>query len=96
MGNSLESSIDSNLSKSKRLWIAAILGTLAAFGPLSIDMYLPALPDLANDFHTSPSFVQLSLTFFLLGLSSGQCIGFAWGDFVGFWRNCCAACRNGW
>lgn len=83
MGNSLESSIDSNLSKSKRLWIASILGTLAAFGPLSIDMYLPALPDLANDFHTSPSFVQLSLTFFLLGLSSGQLLAGPLSDVYG-------------
>ena len=60
------------ISRSKRLWIAAVLGTLSGFGPLSIDMYLPALPELAVDFHASQSLVQLSLTFFLLGLSSGQ------------------------
>lgn len=59
-------------SKSRRLWMAIVLGTLAAFAPLSIDMYLPALPDIANDLHTKPSLVQLSLTFFLLGLSLGQ------------------------
>lgn len=74
MGTSLNNPIDTHggLSRSKRLWMAAILGSLAAFGPLSIDMYLPAFPNLAKDFQTSPSFVQLSLTFFLLGLSSGQ------------------------
>ena len=33
-------------SKSKRLCLALILGTLSAFGPLSLDMYLPALPVL--------------------------------------------------
>ncbi|WP_312471186.1 multidrug effflux MFS transporter [Neobacillus sp.] len=74
MGEPLNNTIDSGegISRSKRLWMAAVLGTLAAFGPLSIDMYLPALPNIAQDFHTNPSLVQLSLTFFLLGLSSGQ------------------------
>ncbi|MEH7012306.1 multidrug effflux MFS transporter [Neobacillus niacini] len=74
MGSSLNSSIDNpgTISRSKRLWFAAVLGSLAAFAPLSIDMYLPALPILADYFQTSPSFIQLSLTFFLVGLSLGQ------------------------
>lgn len=73
MGEPLNKVINSEgISRSKRLWMAAVLGTLAGFGPLSIDMYLPALPELAKDFHASQSLVQLSLTFFLLGLSSGQ------------------------
>ncbi|CRK82706.1 multidrug effflux MFS transporter [Neobacillus massiliamazoniensis] len=63
---------NSRLSKSKRIWMACVLGSLSAFGPLSIDMYLPALPNLGKDFHANPSVVQLSLTFFLLGISSGQ------------------------
>ena len=56
----------------KRWKLAAILGTLAAFAPLSIDMYLPALPHIASELQTTPSFVQLSLTFFMLGLALGQ------------------------
>ncbi|MEH7255012.1 multidrug effflux MFS transporter [Neobacillus niacini] len=52
--------------------MAVVLGSLGAFAPLSIDMYLPALPILADYFQTSPSFIQLSLTFFLLGISFGQ------------------------
>ncbi|MFP7299282.1 multidrug effflux MFS transporter [Neobacillus niacini] len=60
------------LSRSKRLWVAVVLGSLAAFAPLSIDMYLPALPILADYFQTSASSIQLSLTFFLIGLSLGQ------------------------
>lgn len=32
-----------------------ILGTLASFGPLSLDMYLPALPEVAADLHTTAS-----------------------------------------
>lgn len=49
-----------------------ILGALSAFGPLSLDMYLPSLPALARDMDTSASQAQLSLTFCLLGLALGQ------------------------
>lgn len=52
--------------------MAIILGILAAFGPLSMDMYLPALPNIAKDFHTNASFAQLTITFFVLGLALGQ------------------------
>lgn len=55
-----------------RLWMAFLLGALAAFAPLSIDMYLPALPELASDFNAGTSMSQLSLTACLLGISIGQ------------------------
>ncbi|MCY8105155.1 multidrug effflux MFS transporter [Bacillus mojavensis] len=57
-----------------RLGMVFILGTLASFGPLSLDMYLPALPQVAADLHTTASLAQLSLTFCLLGLALGQMI----------------------
>lgn len=59
-------------SRSSVLWIAFLLGSLASFGPLSIDMYLPALPNLAADLHSSTSLAQLSLTACLLGIALGQ------------------------
>lgn len=71
------------ISSSKRLWIALILGSLSAFGPLSVDMYLPALPDIAKDLHTDQSLVQLSLTFFLFGLSFGQLLAGPLSDIKG-------------
>lgn len=52
--------------------MAIILGILAVFGPLSMDMYLPALPNIAKDFYTNASFLQLTITFFVLGLALGQ------------------------
>ncbi|WP_246061950.1 multidrug effflux MFS transporter [Paenibacillus oralis] len=58
----------------RRLQTAIILGSLSAFGPLSLDMYLPALPSLANDLHTNASMAQMSLTACLLGLAIGQLI----------------------
>lgn len=55
-----------------KVWMVLILGSLTAFGPLSLDMYLPALPIVADDLHTTASLAQLSLTFCLLGLALGQ------------------------
>jgi DHA1 family bicyclomycin/chloramphenicol resistance-like MFS transporter len=72
MSNS--SSLTEPLNQSSRIWIAIVLGSLAAFGPLSIDMYLPALPDLASDLNATTSVTQLSLTACLLGLALGQLI----------------------
>jgi MFS transporter, DHA1 family, multidrug resistance protein len=54
----------------KRLGV--ILGAMSAFGPLSIDLYLPGLPRLTTDFGTSASAGQLTLTACLLGLAFGQ------------------------
>lgn len=51
-----------------------ILGGLSAFGPLSLDMYLPALPSLAHSLHTSATPVQLTLTGCLVGLAVGQLV----------------------
>ncbi len=42
----------------KFAYIVLILGTLTAFGPLSIDMYLPAFPQIARDFQASIATVQ--------------------------------------
>ena len=52
--------------------MAAILGFLAAMGPLCTDFYLPALPDMAAELGSAPSQMQLSITACLLGLSLGQ------------------------
>jgi DHA1 family bicyclomycin/chloramphenicol resistance-like MFS transporter len=55
-----------------QLWIVVLLGSLSAFGPLSIDMYLPALPALSRSLHVGASVGQLTLTACLVGLALGQ------------------------
>lgn len=55
-----------------RLELLIILGTLTAFGPLSIDMYLPALPTLEGVLSAQTAQVQLTLTAFFLGFAFGQ------------------------
>jgi MFS transporter, DHA1 family, multidrug resistance protein len=52
----------------------AVLGALSAFGPISIDFYLPGLPQLTSDFDAPASAGQLTLTACLLGLAVGQLV----------------------
>nr|WP_031465933.1 Bcr/CflA family multidrug efflux MFS transporter [Sciscionella sp. SE31] len=66
-----------------RIRFALILGALTAFAPLSIDMYLPALPALRNEFHSSESLVQLTLTACVIGLGVGQLIAGPLSDSLG-------------
>ena len=51
-----------------------LLGLMVALGPLTIDMYLPALPRIADELSVSSSIVQLTLTGTLAGLALGQLI----------------------
>ena len=51
-----------------------LLGVMVALGPLTIDMYLPALPKIADELSVSSSVVQLTLTGTLAGLALGQLI----------------------
>ncbi len=60
-----------------------VLGALSAFGPLSLDLYLPGLPELADDLGASASAAQLTLTACLLGLATGQLLSGPWSDAVG-------------
>ncbi|MFQ8712720.1 MAG: MFS transporter [Alistipes onderdonkii] len=55
-----------------KTFLLVLLGLLTAFGPFVTDMYLPALPAMADDFGTSSSMVQLGLTTSMIGLACGQ------------------------
>lgn len=63
-----------NTGTKKQTSLILILGLLTALGPFSIDMYLPAFPDIANSLHTSVAQVMLSLSSFFIGISVGQMI----------------------
>ncbi|MGI3783036.1 MAG: multidrug effflux MFS transporter [Janthinobacterium lividum] len=54
--------------------LVVVLGMLSMFGPISLDLYLPALPALATDLGASTSAAQLSITACLLGLATGQLV----------------------
>jgi DHA1 family bicyclomycin/chloramphenicol resistance-like MFS transporter len=52
--------------------LLATLGGLSAVGAFAFDMYLPAFPAIAEDFHVPPGQVQLTLIVALVGLGVGQ------------------------
>lgn len=52
-------------------WIM-LLGLMVAIGPLSIDMYLPALPNMATDFGVATGFISNSVPAYFAGLVIGQ------------------------
>ena len=54
-------------------WIM-LLALLTSLGPLSIDMYLPALPQMAQDFNVSTQMISNTLPAYFLGLAVGQLI----------------------
>ena len=63
-------------------WIM-MLGLIVAIGPLSIDMYLPALPAMADDFGVSTAFMANSVPAYFVGLVFGQLIYGPLSDRVG-------------
>ncbi|MET7750627.1 multidrug effflux MFS transporter [Micromonospora sp. NPDC005367] len=71
------------MSTARRLRLVLVLGSLTAIGPLTIDMYLPALPEIAADLHTTSAAVQLTLTGTLAGLAVGQLLIGPLSDAVG-------------
>ncbi len=60
-----------------------ILGALSAFGPLSLDMYLPGLPSLTRELGASASAGQLTITGCMLGLGLGQLVAGPVSDSLG-------------
>ncbi|MEI2263766.1 Bcr/CflA family multidrug efflux MFS transporter [Erwinia sp. CGal63] len=60
--------------KNSSAGLVVILGLLAMLMPLSIDMYLPALPQIAREFGVSAGSVQMTLNLYILGFALGQLI----------------------
>ncbi|MFF3684337.1 Bcr/CflA family multidrug efflux MFS transporter [Streptomyces sp. NPDC002187] len=56
------------------LLVTLVLGGLTALPPLSMDMYLPALPAVTDSLHAPAATVQLTLTACLLGMALGQLV----------------------
>ncbi|BBA97082.1 putative transporter [Actinacidiphila reveromycinica] len=56
------------------LVVTLVLGGLTALPPLSMDMYLPALPKVSHALHASSATVQLTLTACLAGMALGQLV----------------------
>jgi DHA1 family bicyclomycin/chloramphenicol resistance-like MFS transporter len=58
----------------RRRGLIAVLGFLAMTGSLSINMYLPALADMAAELRVSSAAAQMTITACLVGLAAGQLV----------------------
>ncbi|MEU8113985.1 multidrug effflux MFS transporter [Micromonospora sp. NPDC048947] len=71
------------MTNRQRAQLVLVLGALIAIGPLTIDMYLPALPAITAGLETTETAVQLTLTGTLVGLALGQLLIGPLSDVVG-------------
>jgi DHA1 family bicyclomycin/chloramphenicol resistance-like MFS transporter len=71
--NTLENSTDATGFVVGRA-LAVVLSLLTIFGPISMDLYLPVLPQLTTELGAATSAAQLTITACLLGLAFGQLI----------------------
>jgi MFS transporter, DHA1 family, multidrug resistance protein len=63
--------------------LVLLLGALSAFGPLSMDMYLPGLPSMARDLSAPAWAAQLTITASMVGLAAGQVVAGPISDALG-------------
>jgi MFS transporter, DHA1 family, multidrug resistance protein len=56
------------------LALTALLAFLTSFGPLSVDLYLPSMPEIGRALSASEPQVQLTLSLYLVGYAIGQLI----------------------
>lgn len=71
-----------NMQQYSTTWIL-LLALLTSLGPLSIDMYLPALSAMASEFGVSTQMVANSLPAYFFGLALGQLIYGPLSDRIG-------------
>lgn len=78
-----EESIGDHFVGRKYVQLVLVLGSLSAIGPLTIDTYLPALPELTAQLGATDAQAQLTITSLLIGLGLGQVIVGPLSDSVG-------------
>lgn len=57
---------------SDRLTLTLLLGLLVSFAPITIDLYLPALPVMTADLMTNTESMQLTLSVYMVGFALAQ------------------------
>lgn len=72
-----------SLTRRQRAIYVIVLGALTALGPFTIDLYLPAFPQVEADLGVSTAAIQLTLTATTIGFAFGQLLVGPWSDKVG-------------
>lgn len=63
--------------------LALVLGLLSCIGPFSIDMYLPAMPEIARSLNADVAGVQMTITAYFLAFGIAQLVYGPWADQAG-------------
>ncbi|MFN4165548.1 MAG: multidrug effflux MFS transporter [Ferrovibrio sp.] len=61
-------------SRARRLPSVVILIAMSALGPMALNIFMPSMPGLARHFQVDYGLVQLTLTFYLIGLGLAQLV----------------------
>lgn len=69
--------------RSSYLSLILILGLISMLMPLAIDMYLPSLPTIAQDFGVPSGKVQMTLSIYIFGFAIGQLVYGPMADSLG-------------
>jgi DHA1 family bicyclomycin/chloramphenicol resistance-like MFS transporter len=75
--------IPSVASRPRRALLLIALGALTAFGPFTIDSYLPSFPQLVERFHATDAAVQATLAGTMIGFAVGQLVVGPLSDRIG-------------
>ncbi len=62
---------------------AIVLGLMSIIGPFAMDMYLPAMPEIAADLGTNAQGMQGTITLYLAAFGIGQLVYGPWADQAG-------------
>ncbi|PFG29996.1 multidrug effflux MFS transporter [Paramicrobacterium agarici] len=70
--NARKSAAPQSQGPGRQRGLIVLLGVMAALGPMTVDMYLPALPEITREFETTEATIQITLTGSLLGMGVGS------------------------
>ncbi|MHA1563764.1 MAG: multidrug effflux MFS transporter [Alphaproteobacteria bacterium] len=72
-----------NADPVSRRKVIIVLASIASLGPFSIDLYLPALPEMADSLRATDAAMQLTITAFLAGFAVGALLLAPISDAIG-------------
>src|SRR4051812_41016661 len=67
-------------SPDRSIWLLAVLSPLMGFASISTDLYLPALPTMAQALRSDAGGMELTISGYLIGFSVGQLLWGPLGD----------------
>ncbi len=71
------------MSNENNINIFALIVLFSSMAPMAAEIYIPSLPYISQDLHTSKNMVQLTITYFLFGMATTGIIFGYISDYVG-------------